>query len=80
MLNLQARVTRLERQRRRWRPAPPKSIQQMTDQELLLAAGLPPDASDEEVEALFLALDWDEIIQRARHDQTKGKELAQSPR
>jgi hypothetical protein len=80
MMNLQARVTRLERHRRRLRPAPPKSVQQMTEQELLFAAGLPPDASNEEIEALVLAMDWDEIMQRVSHDQAKVKELPQSPR
>jgi hypothetical protein len=50
-----------------WRrpTAQPKSIYQMTDEELLEAAGLPPDISDEEVEALVLAIDWDLILQRA---------------
>jgi hypothetical protein len=66
MMNLLARVNRLERQRRKMRPASVKSIQQMTDEELLQAAGLPADISDEELEAHVMAMDWDQIMQRAR--------------
>jgi hypothetical protein len=61
------------------RPVAPKGIQQMTDAELLEAAGLPADISDEEVEALVMAIDWDQVAQAAAADQ-KGdtKPMAQS--
>jgi hypothetical protein len=64
MLNLQTRVARLERQRRKMRPPKVKTLLDMTDEELLLAAGFAPDTSDEEIEAYILAIDWDEIKQR----------------
>jgi hypothetical protein len=72
MMNLPARVARLERQRRRSRPAQVKSIEQMTDAELLLAAGLPPDISDEAIEARFMAIDWDRLLQQASRKEASG--------
>jgi hypothetical protein len=66
MGNLRPRVARLERRRLMIRPIKVKSVSEMTDAELLIAAGMPPDISDEEIEARIMAMDWDLILQRAK--------------
>jgi hypothetical protein len=77
MMNLRVRIARLERQRRSMRPAQVKTIVQMTDEELLQTAGLPRDISDEELEARVVAIDWDQLIRRARaeSDNTSAETL-----
>jgi hypothetical protein len=66
MSNLRPRVARLERRRLMIRPIKVKSVSEMTDAELLVAAGFPLDISDEEIEAHVMAMDWDQILQRSR--------------
>jgi hypothetical protein len=54
---LRSRLARLARQSSRGPFA--KSVREMTDEELLRRAGLPPDASDEEIAALVTEIEID---------------------
>jgi hypothetical protein len=54
---LASRLTRLERHP--GRPASWRSPKEMTDEELLKCAGLPPDASDADIAALVTGIELD---------------------
>jgi hypothetical protein len=62
MKKLHPRLARLERQSNR-APAM-KNIEEMSDQELLKLAGLPPDAGDEDIETLVKSFEHDLVVPR----------------